>query len=98
MPSATPVTQSLPSRRDALIGGDFYDVVQTPDRTVHVMIGDVAGHGPDEAALGVALQRITDYAPGALVVALLGALGSLMNVVKVPQLLAGTRGLLAAAW
>ena len=26
------------------------------DRTVHVMIGDVAGHGPDEAALGVALR------------------------------------------
>ncbi|MUL77082.1 SpoIIE family protein phosphatase [Mycobacterium sp. CBMA226] len=50
------VTESLPSRRDALIGGDFYDVVQTSDRTVHVMIGDVAGHGPDEAALGVALR------------------------------------------
>ena len=23
---------------------------------MHVMIGDVAGHGPDEAALGVALR------------------------------------------
>ncbi|OBJ35677.1 fused response regulator/phosphatase [Mycolicibacterium mucogenicum] len=55
-PGVEVVTQSLPSRRDALIGGDFYDVVQTPDRTVHVMIGDVAGHGPDEAALGVALR------------------------------------------
>ncbi|WP_407665878.1 PP2C family protein-serine/threonine phosphatase [Mycolicibacterium aubagnense] len=55
-PGVEIVTQSLPSRRDALIGGDFYDVVQTPDRTVHVMIGDVAGHGPDEAALGVALR------------------------------------------
>ena len=50
------VTQSLPSRREALLGGDFYDVVQTADRTVHVMIGDVSGHGPDEAALGVALR------------------------------------------
>ena len=39
-----------------MLGGDFYDFVQTPDRTVHVMIGDVAGHGPDEAALGVALR------------------------------------------
>ena len=55
-PGVEIVTQSLPSRRDALIGGDFYDVVQTPDRIVHVMIGDVAGHGPDEAALGVALR------------------------------------------
>ena len=45
-----------PAGRTRLLGGDFYDFVQTPDRTVHVMIGDVAGHGPDEAALGVALR------------------------------------------
>jgi serine phosphatase RsbU (regulator of sigma subunit) len=50
------VTRYRPSRARALLGGDFYDVVQTPDRTVHVVIGDVAGHGPDEAALGVALR------------------------------------------
>ena len=55
-PGVDLVTRSMPSRRDALLGGDFYDVVQTPERTVHVMIGDVAGHGPDEAALGVALR------------------------------------------
>ena len=50
------VTRYRPSRINALLGGDFYDVVQTPDRTVHIVIGDVAGHGPDEAALGVALR------------------------------------------
>ncbi|MGV9799075.1 PP2C family protein-serine/threonine phosphatase [Mycobacterium sp. NPDC003449] len=55
-PGVEIVTQSLPSRRDALIGGDFYDVIQTSDGAVHVTIGDVAGHGPDEAALGVALR------------------------------------------
>ncbi len=55
-PGVDVVTQSRPSRQNALLGGDFYDVVQTADRTVHVMIGDVAGHGPDEAALGVALR------------------------------------------
>lgn len=55
-PGVDVVMQSRPSRQDALLGGDFYDVVQTPDRTVHLMIGDVAGHGPDEAALGVALR------------------------------------------
>lgn len=48
--------QYRPSHQNALLGGDFYDVVQTPDRTVHVMVGDVAGHGPDAAALGVALR------------------------------------------
>lgn len=46
-----------PGRERALLGGDFYDVVQTSSG-VHLLIGDVCGHGPDEAALGVAL-RIT---------------------------------------
>lgn len=55
-PGVDIVTQSRPSRQHALVGGDFFDVVQTPNGTVHVMIGDVAGHGPDEAAVGVALR------------------------------------------
>lgn len=50
------VARYAPSRENTLLGGDFYDFVQTPDRTAHVVIGDVAGHGPDEAALGVALR------------------------------------------
>ncbi|MCU1387719.1 MAG: Chemotaxis response regulator protein-glutamate methylesterase of group 3 operon [Ilumatobacteraceae bacterium] len=44
-----------PGSERALLGGDFYDVVQTPTG-VHLLIGDVCGHGPDEAALGVALR------------------------------------------
>ncbi|KUI06113.1 fused response regulator/phosphatase [Mycobacterium sp. IS-3022] len=55
-PGVDIVAEYRPSRQHALLGGDFYDFVQTPDRTVHVMVGDVAGHGPDEAALGVALR------------------------------------------
>lgn len=43
-------------RRRALLGGDFYDVVELPDRSVLAVIGDVCGHGPDEAALGVCLR------------------------------------------
>jgi serine phosphatase RsbU (regulator of sigma subunit) len=39
-----------------LLGGDFYDVVQTPDGWVHALIGDVCGRGPSEAALGVCLR------------------------------------------
>ncbi|MEU9736750.1 fused response regulator/phosphatase [Streptomyces sp. NPDC048002] len=50
------VARYLPGREQALLGGDFYDVVQTPDGSVHVLIGDVSGHGPDEAALGVGLR------------------------------------------
>ena len=55
-PGVDIVAKYRPSRESALLGGDFYDFVQTPDRTVHVMVGDVSGHGPDEAALGVALR------------------------------------------
>jgi len=45
-----------PGRRRALLGGDFYDAVELDDGTVHLMIGDVCGHGPDEAALGASLR------------------------------------------
>lgn len=55
-PGVDIVARYRPSRQQSLLGGDFYDFVQTPDRTVHVMVGDVVGHGPDEAALGVALR------------------------------------------
>jgi serine phosphatase RsbU (regulator of sigma subunit) len=45
-----------PGRRRALLGGDFYDAIELDDGTVHLMIGDVCGHGPDEAALGACLR------------------------------------------
>jgi len=43
-------------RTRAVIGGDFFDAVRGPSGTVHAIIGDVAGHGPDEAALGALLR------------------------------------------
>ncbi|HST33292.1 MAG TPA: SpoIIE family protein phosphatase, partial [Solirubrobacteraceae bacterium] len=43
-------------RSRALLGGDFYDLVQTEDELLHVLVGDVCGHGPDEAAIGVSLR------------------------------------------
>ena len=39
-----------------LLGGDFYDAIELEDGRVRVVIGDVSGHGPDEAAIGVALR------------------------------------------
>jgi len=42
--------------RQRLLGGDFYDLVQASDGWVHALIGDVCGHGPAEAALGVCLR------------------------------------------
>ena len=37
------------------IGGDYYDLVEY-DGELHLLVGDVCGHGPDEAALGVVLR------------------------------------------
>lgn len=45
-----------PGSRRSLLGGDFLDVVEDASGAVHLLIGDVAGHGPDEAALGVCLR------------------------------------------
>ncbi|MBI5106248.1 MAG: SpoIIE family protein phosphatase, partial [Solirubrobacterales bacterium] len=55
-PELEVVSGYRPGQRRALLGGDFYDVVQVADGTVHAMVGDVCGHGPDEAALGVCLR------------------------------------------
>lgn len=43
-------------RARAVLGGDFYDAVLGPSGTVHAIVGDVCGHGPDEAALGALLR------------------------------------------
>ena len=55
-PALALATHYRPGRRRALLGGDFFDAVQVSDGTVHAVIGDVCGHGPDEAALGVCLR------------------------------------------
>jgi serine phosphatase RsbU (regulator of sigma subunit) len=52
----TVATRYRPGGGQSLLGGDFYDVVETGDHWVHALIGDVCGRGPDEAALGVCLR------------------------------------------
>jgi serine phosphatase RsbU (regulator of sigma subunit) len=49
-------TRYLAGGQQLLLGGDFYDVVETSDGWVHALIGDVCGRGPTEAALGVCLR------------------------------------------
>jgi len=49
-------TRYRSGRDRALLGGDFFDVAETPDGRVRVVVGDVCGHGPDEAAIGVCLR------------------------------------------
>jgi serine phosphatase RsbU (regulator of sigma subunit) len=55
-PSIWMASSYLAGRRRALLGGDFFDVVETPDGGLHALVGDVCGHGPDEAALGASLR------------------------------------------
>ena len=55
-PRVTLSTTYRPGNRRSLLGGDFYDAVELDDGTLHVVIGDVSGHGPDEAALGACLR------------------------------------------
>jgi serine phosphatase RsbU (regulator of sigma subunit) len=45
-----------PGRSRALLGGDFMDLLQVAGGHVHALVGDVCGHGPDEAAIGVTLR------------------------------------------
>jgi serine phosphatase RsbU (regulator of sigma subunit) len=49
-------TYYQPGRDHAVLGGDFFDVIETADGRIRAVIGDVMGHGPDEAALGVHLR------------------------------------------
>jgi serine phosphatase RsbU (regulator of sigma subunit) len=43
-------------RHMGVLGGDFYDAVQTGPQRVSVLVGDVCGHAAEEAALGVELR------------------------------------------
>jgi serine phosphatase RsbU (regulator of sigma subunit) len=55
-PRLTVSARCLPGGKHHLLGGDFYDVVESADSWVHALIGDVCGRGPAEAALGVCLR------------------------------------------
>ena len=55
-PRLTVSARCLPGGKHHLLGGDFYDMVESSDGWAHALIGDVCGRGPAEAALGVCLR------------------------------------------
>jgi PAS domain S-box-containing protein len=55
-PTVELLTRYQPGGQRALLGADFYDALQLDDGTIAFLVGDVAGHGPDEAGVAVALR------------------------------------------
>jgi PAS domain S-box-containing protein len=55
-PTVELLTRYQPGGQRALLGADFYDALQLADGTIATLVGDVAGHGPDEAGVAVALR------------------------------------------
>ena len=55
-PGFVAVTRYRPAEERMQLGGDFVDAVGLPDGSLAVLVGDVCGHGPREAALGAALR------------------------------------------
>jgi serine phosphatase RsbU (regulator of sigma subunit) len=49
-------TRYAPGEQRLGIGGDFFDAATMEDGRLALIIGDVAGHGPDAAALGSVLR------------------------------------------
>ena len=65
----------IPSSRDALVGGDWYDVIQFADGRLGLVIGDIVGHGVAAASAmaqlraGVRAHALARQDPGATVAA-----------------------------
>ncbi len=49
-------TRYVARREGSELGGDFYDAVELRGGELHLLIGDVAGHSADEAALATRLR------------------------------------------
>jgi integral membrane sensor domain MASE1 len=46
----------IPAERELLIGGDWYDAFELPDKRIAFSIGDVTGHGLEAAAAGARMR------------------------------------------
>jgi phosphoserine phosphatase RsbU/P len=69
--------------RRLLLGGDFYFVKQTPDGAISLLIGDVAGHGPEAAGFAATLRSA--WRTMLLAQAPLDVMVSQLNVIALDQ-------------
>jgi phosphoserine phosphatase RsbU/P len=56
LPGAIAAAVYRPGEQRSLLGGDFFLCEAAPDGTIALVIGDVAGHGPDAAAFAMSLR------------------------------------------
>jgi serine phosphatase RsbU (regulator of sigma subunit) len=55
-PGVVAIAAYRPAERWLAVGGDFLEAIAMPDGRMAVLMGDVCGHGPREAAFGAALR------------------------------------------
>jgi serine phosphatase RsbU (regulator of sigma subunit) len=55
-PGLVAVASYLPAEESLTVGGDFLEAITLKDGRLAVLMGDVCGHGPREAAFGAALR------------------------------------------
>ena len=72
-----------PGERRLLLGGDFYLVTQTSKNEISLLIGDVAGHGPESAAFAATLRSA--WRTMLLVPAALDVMIARLNVIALDQ-------------
>jgi phosphoserine phosphatase RsbU/P len=56
LPGATAAAVYRPGEQRSLLGGDFFLCEPAPDGMIALVIGDVAGHGPEAAAFAMSLR------------------------------------------
>ncbi|MFG2054945.1 SpoIIE family protein phosphatase [Micromonospora sp. NPDC048930] len=82
LPGAVVASRYLPGSADVEVGGDWYDVIRTPDDELVLVIGDVVGKGVRAAAAMGQLRNalrayvLEGFAPGAALTRLNHLVGS----------------------
>jgi PAS domain S-box-containing protein len=88
-PGAELAARYLPSHAELTVGGDFYDVIPLPGGRLGLVIGDVAGHGVQAAAVvgqlraGLRAYVLEGHGPAAVI----GRLGRLLEELE-PEVIA----------
>ncbi|SEN16283.1 SpoIIE family protein phosphatase [Actinacidiphila rubida] len=63
LPGVVTTARYVPARRQAGLGGDWYDVLQVPDGRIGLIVGDVEGHNIDSAiVMGQLRSAVMAYA------------------------------------